>query len=224
MFFISSSHFFVETYVLINDYIRDYVLWCLLWLHVTFISILTLSSGSRCYDLINTIIIIIFMWVLGNSGKPVTLKTSGLTKFSKYVFQEQGIRDYRKPGTCEVTNSRMCRIRESWFGEKAELRTCGSSESQLLMARASEDCRFGNLMKTLFGTQARGHARTCWEARATSGICWRPSSGISGEGIHEPQKKQSQSCSPKKSGFSVWTSGRLVNMLGGKRHSCVCSH
>jgi hypothetical protein len=51
--------------------------------------------------------------LLGNSGKPVTLETSSLTKFSKYVFQEQGIRDSRKPGTCEVTNSRMCRIRES---------------------------------------------------------------------------------------------------------------
>jgi hypothetical protein len=109
--------------------------------------------------------------VLGNSGKPVTLETLSLTKFSKHVFQEQGIRDSRKPGACEVTNSRMCRIRGSGFGEEAESRTCGSPKSQLLVVRTSENCRFGNLMKTLFGTQARGHARTCWEARATSGIC-----------------------------------------------------
>jgi hypothetical protein len=51
--------------------------------------------------------------MLGNSGKPVTLETMSLTKFSKHVFQEQGIRDPRKPGTCEVSNSRMCRVRES---------------------------------------------------------------------------------------------------------------
>jgi hypothetical protein len=44
------------------------------------------------------------------------------------------------------------------------------------------------------------------------------------ESIHEPGEKQSQSCCPKKSGFRVWTSGRFVNMLGEKRHSCVCSH
>jgi hypothetical protein len=51
--------------------------------------------------------------VLGNSGKPVTLETLSLTKFSKHVFQEQGIRNSRKPGTYEVSNSRMCRVRES---------------------------------------------------------------------------------------------------------------
>jgi hypothetical protein len=52
-------------------------------------------------------------FVLGNLGKPVTVETLSLTKFSKHVFQEQGIRDSRKPGTCEASNSRMCRVRES---------------------------------------------------------------------------------------------------------------
>jgi hypothetical protein len=150
--------------------------------------------------------------VLGNSGKSVTLETSSLTEFSKYVFQEQGICDSRKSGTCKVSNSRMCGVREFWFGEEAESWTCGSPESQLLMDRTSEICRFGNLVKTLFGTQAQGHARTCWKAKATSGTCWRPNSGVSGEDIHESREKQSQSCSPKKSGFRVWTSGRLVNV------------
>jgi hypothetical protein len=124
--------------------------------------------------------------LLGNSGKPVTLETLGLTKFSKHVFQEQGFLDSRKPGTCEVSNSRMCIVRESWFGEEVESWTCGSPESQLSMARTSENGRFGNLLKTLFGSQERGHARTSWEARANSGICWRPSSGVSREDIHEP--------------------------------------
>jgi hypothetical protein len=36
-------------------------------------------------------------------------------------------------------------------------------------------------------------------------------------------KKQSQSCSPKKFGFRVWTSVRFVNMLGGKDDP-VCVH
>jgi hypothetical protein len=51
--------------------------------------------------------------LLGNSGKPVTLETLGLTKFSKHVFQEQGIHDFRKLGTCEASDSRMCKVRES---------------------------------------------------------------------------------------------------------------
>jgi hypothetical protein len=161
--------------------------------------------------------------LLGNSGKPVTLETLTLTKFSKHVFQEQGIRDSRKPGTCEVSNSRMCRVRESWFGEEVESRTCGSSESQLSMARTLESDQFGNLLKTLIGSQALGHAWTSWEARANSGIYWRPSSGVSCEDIHEPREKQSQSCSPKKSGFRVWTSGRFVNMLD-KKDNHVCVH
>jgi hypothetical protein len=51
--------------------------------------------------------------VLGNSGKLVTLETLSLTRFSKHVFQEQGIHDSRKPGTCGAVNSRMCKVRES---------------------------------------------------------------------------------------------------------------
>jgi hypothetical protein len=58
---------------------------------------------------------------------------------------------------------------------------------------------------------------------ADSGICWRPSSGVSREDIHEPGEKQSQSCCPKKYGFRVWTSGRFVNMLDEK-DILVCVH
>jgi hypothetical protein len=47
-------------------------------------------------------------------------KRRSLTAFSKYVFQEQGIRESRKSGTCEVSSSRMCRVRETWFGEETE--------------------------------------------------------------------------------------------------------
>jgi hypothetical protein len=44
-------------------------------------------------------------------------------------------------------------------------------------------------------------ARTDEEAKADSGICRGPSSGVAREDIHELTKKQSQSCCPKKSGF-----------------------
>jgi hypothetical protein len=51
--------------------------------------------------------------LLGNSGKPVTLETLSLTKFLRHVFQGQEIHDFRKPGTCEASNSRICEVRES---------------------------------------------------------------------------------------------------------------
>jgi hypothetical protein len=38
-------------------------------------------------------------------------KRRSLMALSKYVFQEQGIREYRKSETCEASNSRMCRVR-----------------------------------------------------------------------------------------------------------------
>jgi hypothetical protein len=169
--------------------------------------------GTLVYKKAHTSIIFLrehMCWGIQENTSPS--KRRSLTAFSKYVFQEQGIRESGKSGTCEVSNSRMCRVRESWFGEEAESWTRGSPESQLLMVRISEIFRFGNPVKTLFGTQALRHARTCWEAKATSGICWRLDSGILGEDIRESREKQSQSCSPKKSGFRVWTSGRLVNM------------
>jgi hypothetical protein len=177
------------------------------------------SSCTQCYMRSDTVSVLLNLynhhifpscWGIQENTSPS--KRRSLTVFSKYVFQEQEIREFRKSGTCEVSNSWVCRVRELWFGEEAESWTRGSPESQLLMVRISEIFRFGNLMKALFGTQALRHTRTCWEAKATSGICWRPNSGILGEDIHESRKKQSQSCSPKESGFRVWTSGRLVNM------------
>jgi hypothetical protein len=73
---------------------------------------------------------LVFSYLLGNSVKLVTLETLSLTKFLKHVFQEQGIRDCRNPGTCGASNSRMCKVRESCFGEEVESRTCGSPESR----------------------------------------------------------------------------------------------
>jgi hypothetical protein len=58
---------------------------------------------------------------------------------------------------------------------------------------------------------------------ADLGICRESSSEVMRGDIHEPAKKQSQSCRPKKSGFWVWTGGRLVNMLDEK-DILVCVH
>jgi hypothetical protein len=91
------------------------------------------------------------------------------------------------------------------------------------MARTSEDGRFGNLSGTQFGNHARRHAWTLEEAKADSGTCRGPGSGVTREDIHEPTEKQSQSCCPKKSGFWVWTSGRFVNVLDEK-DILVCVH
>jgi hypothetical protein len=68
--------------------------------------------------------------VLGNSGKPVTLETLSLTKLIRHVFQGQETHDFQKPGTCEASDSRMRKIRASWFGEEVQSRTCGSPESR----------------------------------------------------------------------------------------------
>jgi hypothetical protein len=76
--------------------------------------------------------------VLGNSEKPVTLETLGLTKFLRHVFQEQETHDFRKSGTCEALDSRMCEVRGSWFGEEMGSRTCRSPEP-----RAGDGANFG---------------------------------------------------------------------------------
>jgi hypothetical protein len=100
--------------------------------------------------------------VLGNSGKSVTLETLGLTKFLRYVFQGQETHDFRKPGTCEASNSRMCKIRGSWFSEEVESRTCGSSES-----RAGDGANFGRwpIRESVGDSVRESRAETCTNLR-----------------------------------------------------------
>jgi hypothetical protein len=107
---------------------------------------------------------------------------------------------------------------KKWGHEHAESRNL-----ELATARTSEDGRFRNLSRTQFGSHTQRNARTDEEAKADSGICRGPSSGVTREDIHEPAEKQSQSCCPKKSGFRVCTSGRFVNMLDEK-DILVCVH
>jgi hypothetical protein len=130
-------------------------------------------------------------WVLGNSGKPVTLETLSLTKFSKHVFQGEGNSRFSEAWnlwSLEFANVRSSGILIRWRNGVTNMRKPGVSS-----------CRWPELRR-----------------KANSGIYWRPNSGVSREDIHEPGEKQSQSCCPKKSGFRVWTSGRFVNMLDEK--------
>jgi hypothetical protein len=138
--------------------------------------------------------------------------------FRSSVFTIFGSLELVKPRIRECAKFENLDSVKKWGHEHAETR-----DLELSMARTSENGRFGNLSRTKFGSQARGHARTSGGAKANSGNCWRPSSGVSREDIHEPGEKQSQSCCPKKSGFWVWTSGRFVNMLDEKDIP-VCVH
>jgi hypothetical protein len=129
-------------------------------------------------------------------------------------------------GSLEPVNPQ---IREcAKFGNLNSVKKWGHGHAEarnlkLVVARTSEEGQFENLSRTQFGGHARRHARTGEEAKASSGICRGPSSGVTREDIHEPAEKQSQSCCPKKSGFRVWTSGRFVNMLDEK-DILVCVH
>jgi hypothetical protein len=66
--------------------------------------------------------------VLGNSGKPVTLETSSLTKFLRYVFQEQGIHDFQESGkqrSLGVANMRFSGILDLRSLRFADMRFSG---------------------------------------------------------------------------------------------------
>jgi hypothetical protein len=84
--------------------------------------------------------------------------------------------------------------------EPAKLRGRGHAifrNLESVKSQISEDGQFRNLSEGKFRSLEREDSRT-------------------GE-------KQSQSCRPKKSGFRVWTSGRLVNVWGEK-DNLVCVH
>jgi hypothetical protein len=134
-------------------------------------------------------------------------------------FQEHRTHEDMESWTCEASKSRMCEDLESWTCEASKLRmrkdleswTCEASKSRTCDDLESRTCeapksriredptpwtceimKFGSLLKVKFGSH---DARRFLE--------W---------GDSRTSKKQSQRRHPKKSGFSVWTSGRLVNV------------
>jgi hypothetical protein len=130
--------------------------------------------------------------VLGNSGKSVTLETSSLTKFLRYVFRDKALAIFRnlgpaKPRSCKHAIFRKLgpakpRSREhAIFGnlESAKPRSHEHTKVWNLepaKSRTSEDGKFGN-PEVWLGSCERGNSQT--------------------------SEKQSQRCRPKKSGFGV---------------------
>jgi hypothetical protein len=68
--------------------------------------------------------------IVGEFMKPITLETSSLMKFLRYVFQGQGTYDFQESRTCEDSESRTCDFRESRTCEDSESRTCDFRESR----------------------------------------------------------------------------------------------
>jgi hypothetical protein len=100
--------------------------------------------------------------LLGNSEKPVTLETLSFTKFLRHVFQGRETHNFRKPGTCEASDSRMREIQASWFGEEMEPRTCRSPES-----RAGDGANFGRwpIRESVGDPVRESRAKTCANLR-----------------------------------------------------------
>jgi hypothetical protein len=201
-------------------------------------------------------------WLVpGNSGKPVALEISSLTKFLRYVFQGQGAcdfqeswtcealesrtRDFREPGTCEALESRTRDFRESWTCEALESRTrdfreswtCEASESRTRDFRESWTCEASESRTRDFQESWTCKASKSW-ARGSQESRTSGATNFGGRKIRESARglfrksrtgnsrtgrKQSQSCRPKKSGFGVWTSGRLANIWDVKGIR-VCVH
>jgi hypothetical protein len=131
--------------------------------------------------------------VLGNSGKPVTLEMSSLTKFLRCVFRAKAFAIFRnlesvKPRDREHAIFRNLepakpRGRERTIFMNLEPAKTRSHEHAKVWnlepakSRTSGDGKFKNPSEVWFGSHEQGNSRT--------------------------SEKQSQSCRPKKSGFTV---------------------
>jgi hypothetical protein len=150
--------------------------------------------------------------VLGNSGKPVTLEMSRLMKFVMQVFRGK---ELTKIWSLELTKSRSRECAVDWSLEPSKSRSHESA-----MARNLEPAKPWS--REFVKTQSHEPAKP-----RTSGICeirgYDGGWGFLEREHSRSSKKQSQSCRLKKSGFNVWTSGRLVNIWDVK-DICVCSH
>jgi hypothetical protein len=146
--------------------------------------------------------------MLGNSGKPVTLKTSRFMKFVKWVFRNIVLakignlepakprsRELAKNGNLELAKLRSHERADIWNLEPVKLRSrelAKTRSHEPAKSRNRESAKFGNLPELKFGS----HGARRFPERGDSRI----------------SKKQSQRRRLKKSGFGVWTSGRLVNI------------
>jgi hypothetical protein len=121
------------------------------------------------------------------------------------------------------------------FNEVLEICFSGAGHSRFSGILDLRSLRFANMRfsgilsrRRLGVMNTRKPGTSNWQSHefrrtANSGVCRESGSEVMRGEIHEPEKKQSQSYRPKKSGFRVWTSGRLVNMWDEK-DIVVCVH
>jgi hypothetical protein len=149
-----------------------------------------ISSAYKNYP---TMTVTSELWVPRSVGEFRKTRHPRNVEFNEVLeicFQGQGACDFQESWTCEASESRTRDFQESWACEVSESRTCDPRESQ-----TGEVTNFG-------GRKIRESARSLFRKSRT--------------GNSRTSGKQSQSCHPKKSGFGVWTSGRLVNMWDEK--------
>jgi hypothetical protein len=113
-------------------------------------------------------------------------------KFVKWVFRNI---EFAKIWNLEPAKLRNCELAKIWNLEPAKLRSrelAKTRSHEPAKSRNWESAKFGNLLEVKFGS----HVACRFPERGDSRI----------------SKKQSQRRRLKKSGFVVWTSGRLVNV------------
>jgi hypothetical protein len=129
--------------------------------------------------------------VLGNSGKPVTLETSSLTKFLDVFFRGKAFAIFRNL--------------ESAKPRKREHAIFGNLESA--KTRNREHATFGNL--ELVRPRSRKHAEvwiSSWRGHelqetGNSRICWKSGSEVKSGEIHEPVRSKGKVVVPKSPGL-----------------------
>jgi hypothetical protein len=143
-------------------------------------------------------------------------------------FQEQRTREDLESWTCEAAKSRTCEDLESWTCEASESRTCGDPESwtcDATKSRTCEDLDSWTCEASKSRTRKGPKPWTCWtiesgvyEVRNLLEVKFgsHDARRFPERGDSRTSNKQSQRHRLQKSGFGVWTSGRLVNVCDVK--------
>jgi hypothetical protein len=196
--------------------------------------------------------------VLGNSGKHVTLETSGVMKFVKWVFRnvkpaKPRSRELAKIGNLEHAKLWSRELAKIWNLEPAKLRSRELAISGISNLRSSEVANLrrsgvlnlrssgvANLWRSEALNLQSSYGREPVKTRSHEPVrSWNRESvdfenplksefGSHGVwrfpewGDSQTSKKPSERRCLKKSGFGVWTSGKLVNVWDVKDiHVCV---